>query len=188
MIFVNILKVNIFVLFFRDFTLFRHKKYICNKLLYASESALFFNYGFMQTFLLHCFSWGFLLFFLKDSYEKIEINPCFFFSFISVFQFFDSYFFFKKFKLRPTIFSRTVFQKYLLNVSEIVQQNPFEICWHLYVLVYATFKRCAFSFFKSFCQTSKCILNFWVISEKSEWKTKNVASLSFLTQHGSVLN
>ena len=28
------------------------------------------------------------------------------------------------------ILSRNVFQKYLQNDSEIVGQNPFEICWH----------------------------------------------------------
>ena len=70
---------------FRDFTLFRRKKCIYNKLLCALESALFFNYRFTQTFLFRCFSWGFLLFLLKDSYKKIKITPCFSFSFISVF-------------------------------------------------------------------------------------------------------
>ena len=43
-------------------------------------------------------------------------------------QFSNSYLFFWKFKLRYTTLSRTVFEKYLQNVSEIVQQNPFEIC------------------------------------------------------------
>ena len=70
---------------FRDFMLFRRKTCICSKLLYALESALFFNYGFTQTFLFCCFSWGFLLFFFKGSYEKIKITPSFSFSFISVF-------------------------------------------------------------------------------------------------------
>ena len=103
-------------------------------MLYALESALFFNHGFTQTVLFCCFTWCFLLFFLKDLLKKFnQLLPFLLAS--SLFSdsiirtcLYNNLNYFTQFLL-DLYFGN---QKYLQNFSKMARQNLFEICWHIF--------------------------------------------------------